>query len=181
MYVCYKDVKDMDLNEIIDELRVCNYSHFDEFYNSTKKTVFFAIAAIVSDKSIIDDLMQDTYIRFLENIGKYKSNTSINAYLSTMAHNITINYYNREKRLVHDETVFEYIPAKSNNEYEEIAVVEMLKDLDQTAREIVVLHVLNDVKFKDIAAALDKPLGTVLWIYNKAMKDLKKKVGGSNE
>ena len=60
----------MSLDEIIEELRVCNYSHFDQFYNETKKTVFFSIASIVKDDSIIDDLMQDTYVKFLENISK---------------------------------------------------------------------------------------------------------------
>jgi RNA polymerase sigma-70 factor (ECF subfamily) len=29
------------------------------------------------------------------------------------------------------------------------------------------------MKFKDIARVVDKPLGTVLWIYNKAIKSLK--------
>ena len=76
----------MNIDDIIEELRVANYAHFDEFYNATKKNVFFSIAAVVKDRSTIDDLMQDTYIKFLENISKYQSKTSINAYLSTIAH-----------------------------------------------------------------------------------------------
>lgn len=172
----------MDLDTIIEEFRVCNYKNFDYFYNETKKTVFFAIASIVKDNSIIDDLMQDTYIRFLENIDKYKSKTNIKAYLSTMAHNISINYYNKEKKLIHDERVFDYIPsASSSNDYGEIEAMDMLKDLDDISKEIVVLHVLNDLKFKEIAEIVCKPLGTVLWIYNKAIKELKRKAGGNNE
>lgn len=172
----------MSLDEIIEELRVCDYTHFDEFYSGTKKTVFFAIASIISDRSQIDDLMQDTYIKFLENIDKYRTNTSINAYLSTMAHNIAINYYNKEKRLVHDEMVFEYIPDnKKYEDYENVEVFDILKDLDEVSREIVILHVINDLKFKDIANIVAKPLGTVLWIYNKAMKALRRKVGASDE
>ena len=104
----------MSLDEIIEELRVCNYSHFDQFYNETKKTVFFSIASIVKDDSIIDDLMQDTYVKFLENISKYQNKTNIKAFISTIAHNIAINYYNREKKLVHDEELFNYIPDDSN-------------------------------------------------------------------
>ena len=42
----------MSLDEIIEELRECNYSHFDEFYNETKKTVFFAIIAIIKDRDL---------------------------------------------------------------------------------------------------------------------------------
>ena len=173
----------MSLDEIIEELRVCNYSHFDQFYNETKKTVFFSIASIVKDDSIIDDLMQDTYVKFLENISKYQNKTNIKAFISTIAHNIAINYYNREKKLVHDEELFNYIPdeKKESKSYGEIRVMELLNDLDDVAKEIVVQHVINELKFKEIAKIVDKPLGTVLWIYNKAMKDLKRKVEDDNE
>ena len=173
----------MSLDEIIEELRVCNYSHFDQFYNETKKTVFFSIASIVKDDSIIDDLMQDTYVKFLENISKYQNKTNIKAFISTIAHNIAINYYNREKKLVHDEELFNYIPdeKKESKSYGEIRVMELLNDLDDVAKEIVVQHVINELKFKEIAKIVDKPLGTVLWIYNKAMKDLKRKVEEDNE
>ena len=165
----------MNLDEIIEEFRLCNYNHFNEFYNETKKSVFFSIAAIVKDRDSIDDLMQDTYIKFLENIGKYKSKTNINAYLSTIAHNISINYYNREKRLVHDETIIDFQVSESNksNNYQEIEVLEILKSLDEASKEIVILHVINELKFKEIVKIVNKPLGTVLWIYNKAIKTLK--------
>ena len=173
----------MNIDDIIEELRVANYAHFDEFYNATKKNVFFSIAAIVKDRDTIDDLMQDTYVKFLENISKYQSKTSINAYLSTIAHNIAINHYNREKRLVHDEEVIDYVADDNHktNNYEEIEALEMLKTLDPLSKEIVVLHVINDLKFREVAMIVDKPLGTVLWIYNKAIKELKKKVGALDE
>ncbi len=165
----------MKLDEIIEEFRECNYTNFDYFYNETKKNVFFSIAAIIKDRSVIDDLMQDTYLKFLENIDKYKKNTNINAYLSTIAHNISINYYNKEKRVVRNDEVIDYIQDKNNDPYDEIEVIELLKDLSDIEREIVVLHVINELKFKDIANIVNKPLGTVLWIYNKAIGFLRKK------
>lgn len=173
----------MKIEEYINEFRVANYTHFDEFYNETKKTVFFSILSVIKDTSVVDDLMQDTYIKFLENIDKY-THTSINAYLSTMAHNIAINYYNKEKRIVHDEEIIDYIPEEKENKdmkYQYIEVMEMVSELDDISRQIVILHTINDLKFKDIAKIVDKPLGTVLWIYNKAIKELKRKVGAKDE
>lgn len=179
----FKGCEEMNLDEIIEEFRECNYNHFNEFYNETKKRVFFTIAAIIKDKDAVDDLMQDTYIKFLENISKYQSKTNINAYLSTIAHNIAINYYNREKKLVHNEEIIDYIPHEESNNPDgsSIKVLEMLKDLDDTAKEIVILHIINDLKFKEISKIVDKPLGTVLWIYNKAIKELRKKAGVADE
>lgn len=173
----------MNLDEIIEEFRLCNYNHFSEFYNETKKNVFFTIAAIIKDRDAIDDLMQDTYIKFLENISKYQAKTKINAYLSTIAHNIAINYYNREKKLVHSEEIIDYIPNEEKNKKDDssIEVLELLKDLDDMSKEIVILHTINDLKFKDISKIVNKPLGTVLWIYNKAIKELRKKAGVADE
>ena len=173
----------MNLDEIIEEFRLCNYNHFNEFYNETKKNVFFTIAAIIKDRDAIDDLMQDTYIKFLENISKYQAKMKINAYLSTIAHNIAINYYNREKKLVHSEEIIDYIPNEEKNKKDDssIEVLELLKDLDDMSKEIVILHTINDLKFKDISKIVNKPLGTVLWIYNKAIKELRKKAGVADE
>lgn len=173
----------MNLDEFIEEFRECNYVHFNEFYNATKKNVFFTIVAIIKDNDAVDDLMQDTYIKFLENISKYKSKTNINAYLSTIAHNIAINYYNREKKLVHNDEIIDYIPNDDEKPKEgySVEVLEILKDLDDESKEIVILHTINDLKFKDIAKIVNKPLGTVLWIYNKAIKELRKKAGVADE
>jgi RNA polymerase sigma-70 factor (ECF subfamily) len=171
----------MNIDDMIEEFRVCNYTHFDEFYNLTKKNVFFTIIAIVKDNYVVDDLMQDTYMKFLENINNYKSK-SINAYLSTIARNLAINYYNKEKRIVHNDEIIDYVQSDDKTpNYEYIEVLEMLKTLDDTSREIVILHTINDLKFKEIAKIVDKPLGTVLWIYNKAIKELKRKVGVTDE
>ena len=174
----------MNIEEFVNEFRNADYSHFDLFYNETKRTVFFSILSIVKDTSAVEDLMQDTYVKFLENINKY-TETNINAYLSTMAHNIAINYYNKEKRLVHDEEIIDYQQApegmSKEDKYQYVEVMEMLKDLDDISREVVILHTINDLKFKEIARIIDKPLGTVLWIYNKAIKDLKRKVGAKDE
>lgn len=171
----------MNIDDMIEEFRVCNYTHFDEFYNLTKKNVFFTIISIVKDNYVVDDLMQDTYMKFLENINNYKSK-SINAYLSTIARNLAINYYNKEKRIVHNDEIIDYVQSDDKTpNYEYIEVLEMLKTLDDTSREIVILHTINDLKFKEIAKIVDKPLGTVLWIYNKAIKELKRKVGVTDE
>ena len=62
----YRTLFVIDSSHIV---RVANYAHFDEFYNATKKNVFFSIAAVVKDRSTIDDLMQDTYIKFLDVYG----------------------------------------------------------------------------------------------------------------
>ena len=47
--------------------------------------------------------------------------------------------------------------------------------------EVFILHVIDDLKHREIAKIMKKPLGTITWIYNKALKKMKEKVGENNE
>ena len=58
-----------------------------------------------------------------------------------------------------------------------LAVADALEYLDESEREIVNMKILADMTFKDIAAVLGKPLGTVTWKYRNAISKLRKYVG----
>ena len=83
---------------------------------------------------------------------------------------------NRNKKEIISDEIIESIPSpeESVNDEDIFKILDLLEPIE---KEIVTLHVINDLKFKDIVPIVDKPLGTVLWIYNKAIKKLKEKVG----
>jgi len=164
------------IDEIIEELKVKNYTSFELFYNLTKNQVFYAIVSIIKDRNLAEDLMQDTYMKFLEKIDQYKPGSNIAAYLSQIGRNLAINSYNKRKKEVRSEEIFETIPSPEEKEENE-DIFKILDLLEKDEREIVVLHVINNLKFREIADITQKPMGTVLWIYNKAIKKLKEKVG----
>lgn len=164
------------IHAIIEELKKRNYQSFDTFYNLTKNQVFYAIINIVKDQDLAEDIMQDTYVKFLEKIDQYKSGSNPYAYLSTIARNLAINTYNREKRVINSEEIVESIPSPEE-ETDQEDIFKILDLLEDVEKEVVTLHIINDLKFREIADTIDKPLGTVLWIYNKAIKKLRAKVG----
>ncbi|MDY0339150.1 MAG: RNA polymerase sigma factor [Acholeplasmataceae bacterium] len=166
------------IHEIIEQLRKKDYSSFDTFYALTKKQVFFAIVSIVKDQDLTEDLMQDTYVKFLEKIDQYRSGENPYAYLSRIGRNLAINTYNKRKKEVVSEEIFETIPSEEVVEIDDDQdILKILDLLDQDEKEVVTLHVINDLKFREVAETMDKPLGTVLWIYNKAIKKLKQELG----
>jgi RNA polymerase sigma-70 factor (ECF subfamily) len=165
------------IHEIIKELKQRNYQSFDVFYNLTKNQVFYAIINIVKDKSQAEDLMQDTYLKFLEKIDQYKDGNNPYAYLSRIARNLAINYYNQDKKIVYNDELIDQSDSLYESVEENEEIFKLLNILSDIEKEVVTLHVINDLKFKEIASILKKPLGTVLWIYNKAIKKLKEKVG----
>ncbi len=163
-----------NIHVIIEELKKRDYSSFDTFYDLTKNQVFYAIINIIKDHSLAEDLMQDTYVKFLEKIDDYKSNSNPYAYLSTIGRNLAINMYNKRKREIVSEEIFETIAAPIVEEPND-EIFKILDLLDPIEKEIVTLHVINDLKFREIVPIVDKPLGTVLWIYNKAIKKLRER------
>ena len=54
-----------EMHKIIVELKNNNMDVFDEFYELTKRQVYVSILSIVKNKTISDDIMQETYMRFL--------------------------------------------------------------------------------------------------------------------
>lgn len=166
------------IKEIVKQLKAKDQRHFDIFYDLTKKAVFYAVASIIRDENLIEDLMQETYMKFLSNIERIDENGNVVAYLSMIARNLALDMYNQRKRVVYSDNLMDQIPdPKPDSEADEKDIFKMLDLLDDDAREIVTLHVINDLKFREIASIVNKPLGTVLWKYNKAIKTLRGKVG----
>ena len=56
----------------------------------------------------------------------------------------------------------------------------IMKELSEEEREIVVLHVVEDLTFIEIANIVEKKLSTVLSQYHRSIKKLKNKYGGAH-
>lgn len=168
------------VKQIIKELKDNNYRSFDEFYSMTSKLVYYVIADIIKNKQTIEDLMQDTYLKFIQNINSVNPNQNPNAYLAQIAKNLALNEYKKSKRMIIDETHFTNLkdPTESRDCGIDLGIINYLVGEE---KEIVTLKLIGDLKFREIAVMLDKPLGTVQWIYNNAIKKLRKKVGEENE
>lgn len=163
----------INYNDYIDALTHKDNEAFRIVYEHTKKGVFSMIISIVNNKAATEDLMQETYMKMIKNIHQYKRGRNFFAWLLQIAKHTALDYYRKEKRvtIVDPQIGFIEKTVKPDKSYE---VIDMIKNLNDEEKEIVLLRVVSSIKFKDIAISLNKPLGTVLWIYNKAIKKLKK-------
>jgi RNA polymerase sigma-70 factor (ECF subfamily) len=166
----------MKLDSFIEQFKINDYRRFDEFYALTSKNVYFTALGILKDKALAEDIMQETFVSFLENVENIRPNENVNAYLSVIARNKSINLYNKNKRVEYGED--NLINVKVDGNFDSGGVEEILNLLPNADdREIITYHVVLGYKFNEIAKILNKPLGTVFWKYNKAMKLLQTKVG----
>ncbi len=162
-----------ELEKIILEFKHDNYDSFDLFYNETARGVYIFVYDILKNREKTEDVLQETYMRFIQTVDRYQKNTNVYNYLITIARNIAINIYNKEKRHINDNEMVNNIKEDENKE----DLFFLLDYLDKLERQIVILHIFDKMKFREISDMLNMPLGTVLWQYNKAIKKLKKEVG----
>ena len=149
------------VKEIIKEMKGNDYRSFDEFYSMTSKLVYYVIAGIIKNKDSVEDLMQDTYLKFIHNINN-------------------VNEFNKQKRVIVDDAYFTNLKDQSSERGSGIDLG-IINYLEGVEKEVVTLKIIGELKFREIATLLNKPMGTVQWIYNTAIKKLREKVGEENE
>ncbi|SRR5574344_214378 len=167
-----KDLK--HLKELVVETREGNASSFDEFYNLTKNFIYYSIVKIVNDFNIGEDILQDTYVYFLKNINHINLNDSPVGYLLITAKHLSLDYIKkRNKEVELDEVTSSYFAIDET--YSDL-VEKIKKILNEEEVNIFLLHILEDLTFKEISSYLSKPLGTVEWKYNEALKKVRKEL-----
>ena len=57
----------------------------------------------------------------------------------------------------------------------------MYETLSGDELQVFILHTIDELKHKEIAKIMKKPLGTITWLYNKAVKKVKERIGEDNE
>lgn len=165
-----------ELNILMKNIQAGDEDSFTVFYAETHKGVFSFIYTFVKNWHTAEDLLQETYIKVKLNADKYAIGTNVIAWLFQIAKNICLDYLKRPST---QETLeLNEFSAETHYEYENRLYVHDLlnKNLSTTDRQIVLLHILHGYKNREIAEILNLPLGTVLWKYNRAMKELKNKI-----
>lgn len=170
-----------ELNQLLEDIKQNKLESFDLLYEKTHKQVYLSILSIIKDTSLAEEILQETYYKVLKYAKKYKSNTNVNNWIITIARNEAKNTYNKRKRELHaDPQETEYLFSESLNRNTPLLEL-MYSVLKENEIELIILHVINNLTHKEIAKQLNKPIGTILWQYNQAIKKLKEKAGEMDE
>ena len=164
----------MSLNEVFLELKRGDQTHFNWFYENSKKQLFYNILSYTKNYELSEDLLQETYVKFLTNIKNIDDKVNVLGYLMVMSKNITLDYFKKNNRI---ETLNEEDISFEDNKIHETMLVSKIKEiLNDTEFKILILHILGELTFTEIKDIVKKPLGTVLWIYNKSLKKVRKEL-----
>ena len=161
------------LHTLFIELQNGQMDSFDEFYELTKRGVFSVSYQILKSQDEAENVLQETYLQFLKKLPTLKSDQSILGYLMQTAKNLSLNIIKKNKRRNYSFDM-ETVSETENDTGQDDTVMKVMREvLNSKEMEIVLMHSLYDMTHKEIAKQLGKPLGTITWAYNNAIKKLK--------
>jgi RNA polymerase sigma-70 factor (ECF subfamily) len=162
-------------DDYIDLIIAKDDDAFKAVYDASKNVIYAIIRQKIKDPNTIEDLMQETYIKAIKHIQSYTKNGKFIKWLGSIAHNVTMDYYREHGKLDYqseDSLNLKYKTAPVNHENQAL-ITSLMRLLEPVEREILLLHIIDEYTFKEIGKMLNKPLGTVLWMYQNALKKMR--------
>jgi RNA polymerase sigma-70 factor (ECF subfamily) len=163
-------------------------SAFTEIVRRYQRVVYRVAYGMTRNASDADDLSQETFVRAYQALGRFRVGEPLQPWLSRIAVNLAYSLFRRRKR--RPETSLEPLmesgeqwAAAGNDPSEETAERERSAQLDQAFAElspehqaVLVLRVVQDLSYEEIAATLGVPAGTVMSRLSRARAELKSRL-----
>lgn len=135
-----------------------------ELVRTWEKRLFYYIRRLAPDEESAWDILQETWMRVLKDIGKLENPRSLGPWLYTIARRRVMDHL----RLAYAEPAHdaediepEEIAAPEPDDFDAEQVHDCLARLSTSHREALTLHFLEDFTVEEIAGILDIPPGTV--------------------
>jgi RNA polymerase sigma-70 factor (ECF subfamily) len=138
------------------------------------------------EEASAEDLFQQTWLRVIENIGRYDPRRNFEAWLFTVARNVAIDHLRRRRPGSLDESagenpsLGESLPAVTPGALDQILCSERAELVQRALesqlplyREILSLRFEEEMKLEEIAEVLSIPLGTVKSRLARALEQLR--------
>jgi len=177
-------------HQLVAMYRNGNQSAFAELLTRHKDRVYTAIFLLVKDEILAEDLFQDTFIKVIENLrqGKYSEKGRFLPWVLRIAHNLCIDYFRRTSRMPKIVTrdgvdIFSILQfaddrADKTMSHHETSIVmrDLIAQLPEEQREVLILRHYADLSFKEIATITDVSINTALGRMRYALLNMRKMI-----
>jgi RNA polymerase sigma-70 factor (ECF subfamily) len=129
--------------------------------------------ALTHNAAWADDLVQDTLERALRRRWLFRLNSNLTAWLFTMLYRLYLNDLARHRMVSIDDSADMPEPAASGDVALQLDMQRALAKLSHEHRAVIVLVGLEQLSYKETAAVLDVPIGTVMSRLTRARERLR--------
>lgn len=171
--------KDARAEEYIRKMADGDVSAMGELYELIQTDVYAYALSKTANRELAEDIAHDTLVSVWKNAKQYTPHGKPLAWIFTIELNLIRKNLNHNRRYVQfDESIAneaddaDFTENVINNEF----LRQLLALLNEEERELIALHAVSGLKFREIAKLLGKPLSTVLSKYNRAIKKLQAEI-----
>ncbi len=160
---------------------------FGQIVRRYQRAVYRVAYGLTRNASDADDLAQETFVRAYQAIGRFRTGEPLYPWLTRIAINLAYSLYRRRRR--RPETPLEPLleagrqwasgddPAENAERAEHRSQLgEAFGDLSREHQAVLVLRVVEEMSYDQIAATLGVPIGTVMSRLSRARTELKSRL-----
>ncbi len=164
-----------ELHDIFQGIANKNEEHFNNLFKRYQNVVYAIAFSILKNEEDSEEIVQNVFAK-IWNMKKENLPTNHEAsWLYSLTKNETLNFLRNKKCEVSIEELYDI--TEEENESKKLlgqdAYYRIISKLAPKEQEIVSLKVLSELSFREIAALLNMPIGTVQWKYYKSVNTLK--------
>ncbi|MGN0273404.1 MAG: RNA polymerase sigma factor [Chordicoccus sp.] len=166
---------------LITKMKNGSMEAFSEFVEKYYDAVKYYCYARCMDERDAEDITQETFLRFFENLSNYEHRGKAKNFLYTMAGNLIRNGIRQKREVAMDDETLTDFPELRREDTEEESVEkmyceEMLQYLTPPCREVVELFYFRGFRLEEISRRLGIGVPLVKYRLRRARRIIKEKM-----
>ena len=166
------------LRKLIQKAKKGDREAFGEVYSTLYTPLYRYVFSKCRDKELVDDICQQSFLKFYEALSSYEPEKSPLAYLFTIAKRLLINHGEKKTFEAFDEALF--VENENPSFVEELdikllaeVINDFLPSLTNDEQEVIRLYYYAELSYKEISDIVDKEEPYVRKIKERALKKLR--------
>lgn len=134
---------------------------FNKIYTLYAAEVYRYIVSLCRDRTLAEDILQNTMLKAFENIGGFEGACSVKTWLCSIARNEYFDHLRRSdnKNIPLDENTSingENAEARAVSSLSAVEILKLVHALEEPFREVFTLRFYGDLKFSEIGEVFGK-------------------------
>jgi RNA polymerase sigma-70 factor (ECF subfamily) len=178
-------------NDLVKLFQNENNAALEELIKRHKKSIFTAIYLLVKNRSLAEDIFQETFIKIIQTLrnGNYNEEGKFVGWAVRVARNLTIDYLrkiNKDLTITDSQgnDIFSYLViADTQNKEEQLIqyqteqqIKRLVLNLPEEQKQVVVLRHWANLSFKEIAEQTGVSVNTALGRMRYALANIRKQL-----
>ncbi len=171
---------DLPEAELIARCRQGDQQAFRELVDQYKDLVFALVSRSTADRSRVEDLAQEVFLKIHRGLPYFRGEAKLTTWIFRIVLNL-LSQESQKRRAAREVPLDPDVPSHQPRTDDRAAHDLELRDrlekamarLPPNYRLLIAGHYLQDVKYEDLAEALDMPLGTVKTHLHRAKQQLR--------